>query len=199
MSFIQPADPETLSDQACRAYDRQEKAFGYLPNYATLFGYRPDVIDRWAELQRALRTHVSPRLFELVTFAAALELGSSYCALAHGSRLRDFLVDTEICALASGEYEGVVSPYEAAAMRYARRLVGNSSGVTAEDIDELRAVGYTDPEIFDIAGVAAGRAFFANLVEGLGAGPDSVYRNLPTHLQDVLVVGRQIAAEVYEG
>ena len=33
----------------------------------------------------------------------------------------------------------------------------------------MRAEGFSDREIFDVAGVAAGRAFFSKLVEGLGA------------------------------
>ena len=90
MAFIQP-DPSAKTDGHVQAmYERQAEAFGYLPNYAVLFSHRPEVIDLWAELQRGLRRHVGLRLFELVTFAAAVELKSSYCALAHGCKLRGF-------------------------------------------------------------------------------------------------------------
>ena len=74
-------------------------------------------MDKWAALQRELRCNVSNRLFELVTFAAAMALKSSYCSLAHGSTLRAELSDAEIVELACGHYERVVTTAEAAAMR----------------------------------------------------------------------------------
>jgi alkylhydroperoxidase family enzyme len=190
MAFIQP-DPSAKTDGHVQAmYERQAEAFGYLPNYAVLFSHRPEVIDLWAELQRGLRRHVGLRLFELVTFAAAVELKSSYCALAHGCKLRGFFSDAEIERLAGGEYEGVVEADEAAAMHYAAAVAADASGVTEAHVAPMRAVGFSDREIFDVAGVAAGRAFFSKLVEGLGALPDRAYLDLPESFRSALEVGR---------
>ena len=113
MSFIDPVDRAGEQEHVQAIYNRQISAFGYLPNYAPLFTHRPDVIDLWAELQKGLRRHVSPRLFELITLAAAVALKSSYCALAHGVRLQTYFSTPEIVKLAQGEYHGVVSPAEA--------------------------------------------------------------------------------------
>jgi alkylhydroperoxidase family enzyme len=198
MAFIQP-DPCTTADpldpHVQAVYDRQTRAFGYLPNYAPLFSHRPEVIDLWAELQRGLQRHVTPRLFELVTFAAALALKSSYCSLAHGSKLREFLCDAEIKSLAGGDYEAVVPEREAAAMRYGAQVAADATGVTKPQIERMRAAGYTDAEIFDVAGIAAGRAFFSKLVEGLGAQPDCAYLALPESIRGALQVGRAIALQ----
>ena len=190
MAFIQP-DRDVETDGHVQAvYDRQTEAFGYLPNYAVLFSHRPEVIELWAELQRGLRRHVTPRLFELVTFAAAVALNSSYCALAHGCRLRDFLSDAQIERLVGGKYAGVVEADEAAAMHYAAAVAADASGVTEAHVAPLRAVGFSDSEIFDVAGIAAGRAFFSKLVEGLGALPDRAYLDLPESFRRTLEVGR---------
>lgn len=189
MAFIEPHPGAAADEQVQSVYRRQADAFGYLPNYAPLFSHRPEVIDLWAELQRGLRRHVSPRLFELVTFAAAVALKSSYCALAHGSRLRAFLCDQEIERLATGEYEGVVDEREAAAMRYASQLAVDATGVTEAHVEPMRAAGFSDAEIFDVAGVAAGRAFFSKLVEGLGVHADRAYLELPESFRRALTVG----------
>jgi len=195
MPFIQP-DPGAATDsQVQGVYDSQTEAFGYLPNYAVLFSHRPDVIDLWAQLQRGLRRHVSPRMFELVTFAAAVELKSSYCALAHGCKLRVFFADAEIERLAAGEYEGVVAAHEAAAMHYAAQIAADASGVTELHVASMRTAGFSDAEIFDVAGVAAGRAFFSKLVEGLGALPDRAYLDLPESFRCALAVGRAIESD----
>jgi uncharacterized peroxidase-related enzyme len=195
MAFIQPEIAPSAQHHVQTIYERQTQAFGYLPNYAPLFSHRPEVLDLWAELQNGLRRHTTPRLFELVTFAAALALKSSYCALAHGTKLRSFLTDLEIEALATGQYEEIVSIREAAAMRYAYQVATDATGVTEAHVKMMREAGFSDAEIFDIAGIAAGRAFFSKLVEGLGALPDSAYRKLPHGFRQALVVGRDIESE----
>lgn len=192
MSFIAESDSACLEPRVQAMYQRQIDAFGYLPNYAPLFSHRVEVIDVWAELLRTLRRHVEPRLFELVTLAAAIAVKGSYCALAHGSKLQRYFDDVEIARIAAGGYDDVVEPAEAAAMRYAAKVAGNASAVTGSDVAPLRAAGYSDAQIFDIAGIAAGRAFFSNLVEGLGARADRAYHELPAMLKQHLVVGRDI-------
>lgn len=195
MAFIQAAPSAASNAQVKRVYDQQARAFGYLPNYAKLFSHRPEVIDLWADLQRGLRRHVAPRMFELVTFAAAVALRSSYCALAHGFKLRKFFTDVEIKFLAAGDYDGIVDEGEAVAMRYATQLAVDATGVTDVHIAPMRAAGFSDAEIFDIAGIAAGRAFFSKLVEGLGALPDRAYLELPESFRSTLAVGRGIDLE----
>ena len=196
MAFIEPDSHAEVTDHVMSVYDRQKEAFGYVPNYARLFSHRPQVIDLWADLLRGLRRHVTPRLFELVTFAAAVALKSSYCTLAHGSQLRAFLTDTEIKELAAGQYEGIVDEREAVAMRYAKKIAEDATGVTEADVAPMRAAGFSDAEIFDVAGIAAGRAFFSKLVEGLGALPDRAYLDLPDSFRCALEVGRPIETEV---
>ena len=196
MAFITPDRAAEQELHVQSVYERQRQAFGYQPNYAELFCHRPEIIDLWAELQHGLRRHVSPRLFELVTLAAAVALESSYCTLAHGSKLRAFFTDVEITLLARGEYDDIVEPAEAAAMRYGAQLARSASTVTDEaHVAPLRAAGFGDAEIFDIAAIAAGRAFFAKLVEGLGARPDAAYGQLPEPLKQALTVGREIESE----
>lgn len=192
MTFIEP-DPGASNDHRTQeVYDRQIRAFGYLPNYAPLFSHRPDVIDLWSDLQRGLCRHIEPRLRELATFAAAVALKSSYCTLAHGVKLRDFFSDSQIMQLAAGSYGAVVDDREALAMRYAAQVAVDATSVTDAVVEALRNAGYNDAEIFDLAGIAAGRAFFSKLVEGLGAHPDTAYRELPAALRSALTVGREI-------
>lgn len=194
MALIQPDRFEESGAPVRQMYARQAQTFGYLPNYAELFSHRPDILESWASLQKGLRQHVSVRMFELVTFAAAVALKSSYCTLAHGVRLRAFFTDAEIASLARGEFAGIVSDREAAAMSYAAQISLDANGVEAPHIAGLRTLGCSDAEVFDIAAIAAGRAFFVKLVEGLGALPDNAYQDLPAPLRQALTLGRPIAS-----
>lgn len=193
MSYIRTIDPANATANVREMYERQKNHFGYVPNYAKAFSHRPELMQLWADLQRGIKKKLDYRLFELVTFAAAHELDSSYCSLAHGSRLLDFFSASEIRALAQGRYGGIISAKEEAAMRYARRIAANASRVGDEDIEALTRAGFSDDEIFDIAAAAAARAFFAKLVDAVGTEPDSAYQSLDDALRETLLVGRSIA------
>lgn len=191
MTFIATTPLQHAQGETRTMYERQRDHFGYLPNYARAFCHRPEIMVLWAELQRGIRRHMDARRFELVTVAAARALGSSYCSLAHGATLAGMLSETELAGVLDGT-GSALSPAERAMMEYAARVARDASSVTAADVDDLKAHGFTDAEIFDIAAAAAGRAFFSKLVEGLGATPDAAYRELPVSLQQAFTVGRPI-------
>jgi len=194
MAFIDTTDANDAAGDVRAMYERQQKSWGYVPNYAKLFSHRPRVLSAWADMIAVIRAPVDARTFELVTFAAACALGSSSCSLAHGKKLLErFLSTTEVAALAAGqEADTTLSAGEVAMVRFARKLVRESSTVTQSDVDAMRANGIDDSRIFDIACIAAGRAFFANLVEGLGSLPDPALGELAPELVSRLAAGRAV-------
>ena len=191
MSYIETVAPETAEGEVRAMYQRQQAHFGYLPNYARAFSHRPDVMASWASLLGTIRRHVEPRRFELVTLAAAQALGNTYCALAHASALGQLLGMDATRDVVDGE-AGALSDAERAMMAFARKVACEAPAVTAEDIDGLRGHGLGDDEIFDIVAVAAARAFFTRILDGLGTRADAAYRSLPAELIGPLSVGRPI-------
>ncbi len=195
MAFIRTTAPPEARGDTRAMYARQQARFGYVPNYARVFCDRPEVMRLWADLLSGIRRHVEPRRFELVTLAAALELGSSYCTLAHARVLGErFLSEAELRAVAAGE-PGSLSEAEQAMMALARKVVADASSVTRQDVEALRAHGLAEDEIFDVVAVTAARCFFAKLVDALGAQPDATFLELGPQLCERLTVGRPIAAE----
>lgn len=193
MSFIQTIPMEQATGETRAMYDRQQRHYGYLPNYARLFCYRPELMKLWADLQKGIRQHVERRRFGLVTLAAARALRSSYCSLAHGRALTEYFSADEVRAIANDESSAPLSEAEAAMMDFAARVARDAAGVTAADVDALKAHGFSDAEVFDIAVTAAARAFFSKVVEGLGAQPDAEFHALDEPLKTALTVGRPIA------
>ncbi|MDX6476084.1 MAG: hypothetical protein QOH95_1595 [Gaiellaceae bacterium] len=176
MAFIQLVDDEEFA-----AYDR--KQLGYTPNYNRLFARRPEVYTAWRHLNGAIRREMDPRRYELATLAAADELRSSYCSLAHGKVL------LEQFGISPGDPLG---DEERAVQDLARKVVEDAVSVTDADIDRVRAFGLTDDEIFDVVLAAAARCFFSKTLDALGVLPDSAYRGLDPSVRDPLTVGRPI-------
>ncbi|QTF90937.1 carboxymuconolactone decarboxylase family protein [Halomonas sp. BM-2019] len=196
MSYIATIAPERASEEVAAMYRRQAAHFGYLPNYARAFSHRPEVMANWAALLASIRRQVAPRRFELATLAAASVLGNSYCALAHGEALGQWLDDETVAAIARGGEPSGLDAAELEVLAFARRVTRDASRITADDVERLRARGLADDEIFDLVAVVAGRAFFTKVLDGLGVEPDAAYREaLPAPLCEALTVGRAIARD----
>jgi uncharacterized peroxidase-related enzyme len=192
MAFIDTISPSWVTGEAFAMYERQQRHYGYVPNYATVFSHRPEVLRRWAELLAAIKRPMDRRRFELVTFAAAHALRSTLCTLAHGKALLAYFSAEDVMALARGEIPPSLSAAEGALMRFARAVARDASSITAGDVAELKRHGYSDAEVFDIVATAAGRAFFTGVIESLGVATDAPLRSLDAGLRDALTVGRPI-------
>jgi uncharacterized peroxidase-related enzyme len=192
MAHIDTVAPTDAAGDVQAMYARQQRHWGYVPNYAKVFCHRPEIMQYWADLQAAIRRRIEPRRFELVTFAAAHALRNSACTLAHGVALSEFISADEIRAIATGGQMRELSDAETSIVAFARQVAIDAAAVTRQDIERLHAVGVSDAEVFDIVAVAAARAFFAKLLDGLGVQPDSPMRDAAAALCDVLLVGRPI-------
>jgi uncharacterized peroxidase-related enzyme len=192
MAFIDTISASWVTGEAFAMYDRQQKHYGYVPNYATVFSHRPEVMRRWGELLAAIKRPLTKRRFELATFAAAHTLRSTLCTLAHGKALLEFFSREDVLQMARGETPASLPAADAALMRFAAAVAHDASAVTAEDVAEVKAHGFSDAEVFDIAAVAAGRAFFTKIIESLGVGADAPLRALDPELREALTVGRPV-------
>jgi uncharacterized peroxidase-related enzyme len=193
MAFIDTISASWATGETFAMYDRQQKHYGYVPNYATVFSHRPEVMRRWAELLAAIKRPMSKRRFELATFAAAVELRSTLCTLAHGKALLAFFSADDVMAMARGELPSSLTAAEAGLMRFARAVARDASAITASDVAELKAYGFSDAEVFDVAVTVAGRAFFTTVIESLGVATDAPLCALDGAFRDALAVGRPVA------
>ena len=194
MSFINTI-PVARAEGAVRdMYQRQQDAWGYVPNYAKSFCHRPEVMARWGRLLAELKRPMNTRRFEMITFAAAVELRHTPCSLAHGNALTPFFSNDEIVAIAEQRPTNAVTAAEQEMLQFARRVARDAASIEAGDVQRLRDHGFSDPEIFDIAGVAAGRAFFTKVLDAVGSLPDSAFRTIDGQLRRPLSVGRPVAS-----
>jgi uncharacterized peroxidase-related enzyme len=194
MPFIQPiADDDATAEQA-QLLAGVAEGFGYVPNLARVFAHRPVVFGAWVGLKNAVESSMEPRRYELVTLAAALALRSSYCSLAHGRILATMLEPETLRAIVADRTTAGLDAVDVAVMDMAAKVATDSASIEAADHDRLRRLGLTDAEIFDVVLAASIRCFFSKALDGAGAQPDAVYRELEPGLRDALTVGRAIAA-----
>jgi len=191
--FITPPEPKT-SIKIAEMYRNAESTYGYLPNMYRTFGHRPEVMESWSALLVALRGNIELRRYELVTLAAARELRSSYCMLAHASVLaREGLDADELTGIITNAEDAPLDEQERAIMIFVSKVVRDATSVTQADIDALKTHALTDAEIFDIVAAASARCFFSKTLDALGTTPDQAYVDkLGPDLAHKLALGRPI-------
>ena len=198
MAFIDTIAPADAAGETRAMYERQQSSYGYVPNYAKVFGHRPEVMVRWGRLLAEIRRPMDDRLFELATFAAALELKNSACSLAHGQQLANLVDEASVQALANGEAGDGLTEAELAVAAFSRKVARDASKVEQDDVEVLKTHGYSDAEIFDIATTIAGRSFLTKILDALGVEADVTAMNVNETFREAMVVGRPISQNPVE-
>ena len=194
MSYIETVSPDSAEGAVLEMYERQQNHWGYVPNYAKSFSHRPEMMARWGRLLAEIRRPLDDRTFELVTFAAAIELQHTSCSLAHGKALTPFFSTEEIHAIASQGDLGFLSAAEREMVRFARQVARDASAIRAADVQRLKDAGLDEGTIFDIAATAAGRAFFTKVLDAVGSMPDAAFGRLDEEFRVPLTVGHPISS-----
>jgi len=186
-------DPDEVDPAVTAAYERDRAAMGYVANFTRVFAHRPPVLEAWRGLSGAVKAGMDPRRYELATLAAALQLRSSYCSLAHGTVLAEqFDGPAALPAIAADPSTAPLSAVDRAVMTLAGKVAAGAAAMTEDDLAELRALGLTDAEVLDVVLTAAIRCFFSSVLDAVGAEPDPAYRALDPEVQAALTVGRPI-------
>ncbi len=193
MTFIETVPPEDAEGAVAELYATDRETFGHLPNFTRAFSPRPEVYAAWRQLNGSIKGSMDPRRYELATVAAARRLRSSYCSLAHGTKLAELMDPDSVKALAAGDVTAGLDPADAAIVDLADKVAADATSITEADIDRGRSAGLSDRDILDVVLAAAARCFFSKTLDALGVQPDASYADVEPTLKDALVVGRPIA------
>ncbi len=194
MTFVETVPEEEATGATAEMYATDREVFGDLPNFTRAFSHRPAVYAAWRQLNGAIKGSMDLRRYELATVAAARQLRSSYCMLAHGSVLMDKFLDADsLKAVVADHRHADLSETDVAVMDLAEKVASDASSIQPSDFDRLRSLGLSGEEIADVVLAAAARCFFSKTLDGLGVEPDSKYAHLDPGVRDALTVGRAIA------
>lgn len=196
MTFVETVAPDEATGPLAAVYEADRAAFGYLPNFTRAFSLRPEVYEAWRSLNGSIKAGMDLHRYELATLAAARRLGSSYCALAHGSILAErFLGPDTVRQVVEDHRSAGLDAVDVAVMDLADKVAADASSVTEADVVGLRELGLSDTEILDVVLAAAARCFFSTVLDGVGAQADNAYAELAPDLREALTVGRPIAED----
>jgi uncharacterized peroxidase-related enzyme len=173
MGTIGFLDQPVVTPAAQALCDEDVEEVGYVMNVSRLWGYNPDLMTGLFDLMRQATAgyDLSLRDRGILVAACASTLGDSYCSVAWGSKLAAVSDPAIAAAVIQGGDEGL-SDREQALAAWARKMTGDPNGTNDDDVDALRSVGFTDPQVFAITAFVALRLAFSTLNDALGVGPD---------------------------
>ena len=139
----------------------QEKS-GFVPNVFLALAHRPAEFRAFFAYHDALMEKdggLSKAEREMIVVATSGANGCQYCVVAHGAILRIRAKNPLIADQVAVNYRKAdLSPRERAMLDFALKVALDSGCIADEDFPPLRAQGFSDEDIWDIAAIAA---FFA--------------------------------------
>lgn len=150
--------PEDIRDMIQTVQDKS----GFVPNVFVALAYRPAEFRAFFAYHDALMDRsdgLSKAEREMIVVATSAVNDCLYCVVAHGAILRirsknPLLADQ----LATNPAKADLTDRERHIVEFALKMVNDSSSVSDADLDDMRAAGFTDEEIWDIGAITA---FFA--------------------------------------
>jgi len=115
--------------------------------------------------------------------------------VSHGEFLRAVTKDHAlVAALQQDDWTlAALDDADRALLEFARKLNACPGEVAAEDLERLRAAGYSDQNAFDAVMIVAYFNFMNRVADGVGVAPEtSKVESYERHLQEVLAARRQV-------
>ena len=192
MFLLPPADSPATANLFQSDLDER----GYVMNLSRVWAWRPEVQSGFAALRTLLTgaSALSKRELGVLVCATASSLGDSYCSLAWGKLLADAADPAAAAAVLQGVAGPGLTARDQALSVWARKVTGNPNATTRDDVDALRAAGFTEREIFEATTFIGFRLAFSTINAALGARPDwQVAAAAPPEVQQAVAYGRPVA------
>jgi uncharacterized peroxidase-related enzyme len=193
--FLKTLDETEATGRIAELYAAQKAQSGFVMSATRCWTARPDLLPIYQEFADKIRSgfSLSRRDWRLITFVAAKQVPSTYCSHVYGKQLLADLGSKEaVMAVRRNFASARLSERDVEMLRYAETIASDASRVTAKDIERLRAVGFTDVQICDIALCAAFRCFVARFFDAVGAGPEPAFIDADADFRKAMTVGRAI-------
>ena len=157
MSRIQPVQPTQANDKSRQLLEGVQRGLGMVPNMFKTLAHSPAGLAGYLNFNQALSSALTPALREQIALAVAGFNGCDYCASAHtllGSNAG--IADEELNANLAGESS---DDRTQAGLTFALAIVEHHGRVTDNDLELVKAAGFTDAEIVEIVAVVALNVF----------------------------------------
>lgn len=156
--FPVPALKDMPEDIRTRIEAVQEKS-GFIPNVFLTLAHRPDEFRAFFAYHDALMDkpgNLTKAEREMIVVATSAANQCQYCVIAHGAILRIRAKNPLIADQVATNYRKAdLSPRQKAMLDFAMKVSQSAQLVGEADFDVLKSHGFTEDDIWDMAGISA--------------------------------------------
>lgn len=153
---LPPADPMDADMQAY--FDKCQEKLGLIPNVLVAYAFDQPKLRAFAAFYNDLMlapSGLTKAEREMIAVAVSAENRCPYCLTAHGAALRQLTGDPALAETIAQNWRAAALPERQRAMlAFAVKVTHASALIEDPDREALRAAGFTDRDIWDIAAVA---------------------------------------------
>jgi len=192
--FLETIREDEATGRTAAIYAAEIARLGFVMSATSCWTARPDFLPIWEDFFAKVKANfsLSQRDWRLITFVAARQVPSTYCSMVYAKQLLNDLGSKDQILAVHGDFRNAgLGERDVAMLAYAETIAKDASRITERDIDALRAVGFTDVQIADIALCASLRCFMARYFDATGAGPEPAFIDEDRLFSDALAVGRK--------
>ena len=182
LSWLRVPTEDELPDEVLELWRPSLEKLGFVPNVLRLFALRPSHLLAWnAHYEEAMKgdSGLTKAEREMIAVVVSVANRCRYCISAHSAALRKLTKDPALAdAIASNHAEAAVEPRVKAMLDYALKLTLQPADLEEADVEALRAAGWTDEDVMDIAEVTALFNASNRMASGLGWVPNPEFEEL---------------------
>lgn len=179
ISRLPVPDEETLPADIQELFAKNREKPGFVPNVFRAYSLRPAALRGFIALYDALMAEeggLSKAEREMIAVAVSAQNHCHYCLVSHGAVLRVRAKDAQLAETIASNYRAAdLSERQRAMLDYALKVTRASAEVGEADLAALRAVGFSDADIFDITQIAAFFNYSNRVASAIGMRPNDEF------------------------
>lgn len=175
MCLLKTITPPEASGQVKLIYSEFEKVFGKVPNVFQMFSVNPHFLVKQAEYLSYYSQHqtLTGEFNAYIRVLVSEMLKCNYCIRLNSALLMSMGIPEDEILTARKDFTKVnMDTKKKTLLLYVLKLVENPHAMTEEDLNHVRASGWSEKEIFDAAFHAANHSAFVKLVDTFKVIPD---------------------------
>lgn len=182
ISWFPVRDDTQLEEPERKLFAKVQERIGFVPNVFRAYAWRPVRFRAWFGHFRdvmAGSAGLSEQEREMISVAVSMANGCLYCLVAHGASLRQLSDDPVEADRITFDYRRAdLSPRRRAMLDFAVKVTTHPEECDEADLDGLRAHGFSDEDVWDIAEVASMYNFTNRMAMATGMLPNREYHGL---------------------
>jgi uncharacterized peroxidase-related enzyme len=169
LSELERAD---LKPETQKFFAKCDEKLGFVPNVLRAYSFNADKLANFMAMYNELMLSPSGLTKlerEMIAVVASSINHCFYCLTAHGAAVRQLSGDPALGELMAMNYRAAeLTPRQRAMLDFAAKLTETPDKIVEADRQSLRAVGFSDSDIWDIAAVTS----FFNMSNRIAAATD---------------------------